>query len=221
MARSGFVLQYAPKAGIVQWEMPREDGRTYLEVMDPGQGNPPYRNAPVICVWDITGFPKSAATMRAFWWGFGNGSYEPCKAQFRHYYQAYKPSWGVFDSTGTQKGFEELFNAENSMMIYGISLAAGVKGEALLSLKWIMGRGLLRWPASIQGIYRQLLQYEMPDTKLIQDIVMTFAMSAFFMKRFYYVDMEDETRPVDETENVSGGRHDRAQPDRNERSTSR
>jgi hypothetical protein len=157
--------------------------------------------------------------LRAFWWGSGNGSYEPCKTQFLHYYHYYRPSWGVFDSTGTQKGFEELFNVENNLSMYGMNLAAGIKGECILALKLLMGKGLMKWPPSIKGIFRQLVNYELPDKKLIQDIVSNFQMAAGFAKQFYWLDADAQEEPEAPVEELD--RHGRHTTDRSQRSAYR
>ena len=219
LEEAGFIEQRAPKAGVVRWELPHQADRRYIVVMDPGQGVPPYRNAPVITVWDITEFPVKPMTLQAFWWGYGDGSYQPCIQQFKDYFQIYKASFGVYYSTGTQTGMGEYFRLEDELLVYGISLAGNTKGEAILSLKLFMGRQLIRWPKSITGIHQQLLSYRLPDRKVVQDIVSNFQISALFARRFYYVD--EDTPNNREVPYPELSRFGRIPTDRYERSHSR
>jgi len=202
----GYVFVKAPKAGVVTWQLPAEEGRSYVIIMDPGQGVPPWRNAPVVIVLDVTDFPSAPADLRAFWWGFGDGSYQPCIGQFKYYYSLYRAAFGVFDSTGTQVGMQEYFRLEEDMLAYGMSLAGNVKGESLLALKLLMGRQLMRWPKGIKGIHQQLVNYRLPDKKVVQDIVSALMIGANFIRRFYYeelpsdVEENDVVLPIDRHE---------------------
>lgn len=199
-----FIRAITPRADVTTWQLPADERRSYLVVMDAGQGAPPWRNAPVITAWDITDFPKKPAEMRLFWWGDGRGSYQPCITQFKFYRAYYKADWAVFDSTGTQSGFEDMFALqEDDLGCYGWNLAGNVKMQSILALKLLMTKGLMRWPSKIKGIRNQHVTYTLPDAKLAQDIVSNFCITAGFLRRFYWIDVnpeeevEEPSSPVD------------------------
>ena len=78
------------KAGATLWAMPPDRSRSYVVVGDPGQSAPPFRNSPVVMVFDVTDYPEGAMVMRAFWWGDGGGKYEPWINQMRHWRNWYR-----------------------------------------------------------------------------------------------------------------------------------
>jgi len=186
-----FYKEEKDRAGIFRWEMPpdTESGRKYCVIADPGQGDPPGRNAPCIMVWDITDFPKRPAVLRAFHWIYANSSYWPFITEFTRYVTIYKAHGNcAFDSTGTQKAFDELVfeQSENKLMVRGLDTSGiNAKYASLNALKFFMGKGMLRFP-SIPSIRMQLSHYVLPDGDIPQDIVMTMAMSAHFFREYYY-----------------------------------
>ena len=216
----GFIQEIAPKAGIVSWQLPYEEGRRYITAMDPGQGNAPYRNAPVIMVWDVTDFPASEMRLRGFWWGFGDGSYQPCISQFRHWHEYYRVSFGAFESTGSQVGFQEYFRLEEDMLVYGMSFAGNAKYDALVALKLLMSKQLIRWPKDIKALRQQMLSYKLPDKKITQDIVSCMSLAAAFARRFYYSPYEEDTKSEVFLDGEPA-RHDRAFVERFERVATR
>lgn len=189
----GFSMSEMPRAGVTEWALPNDPKANYIVVMDPGQGAPPYRNAPTITVWDMTAFPKKSADLRAFWWGNGGGSYEKCVNQFKLWNTLYHADWAVFDSTGTQTGFDLMFNLqEGGMSHHGWNLAGQVKNQSMLAQKMFMTKGLMRWPKKVKGIRVQHANYVLPDTKIAQDIVSNFQIFAGFIKRFYWMEVAPE-----------------------------
>lgn len=189
-----FIKRIAPRAGVYHWELPPDHDaqRKYIVIGDPGQGNPPDRNSPPIMVWDVTDFPDKPAILRAFSWVFGNGSYWPFVTEYQRLVEAYR-AYGRngFDSTGTQKGFDELVFSMQNLAAEGLNLSGNNKYLALNSLKMFLGKRLMIFP-HIGHLNNQLTSYKLPDTKIKQDLVMCMAMSAMFMRRYYWLDMDDQ-----------------------------
>ena len=67
--KPGYNIFERRRAGVCLWETPPNEFDDYIEVGDPGQGTPPYRNSPCITVFRVTGFPDVPAELAAFWWG--------------------------------------------------------------------------------------------------------------------------------------------------------
>ncbi len=194
----GFRMETAPKCGITLWEMPYDEGRTYMVVGDPGQGDPPYRNAPCIGVWDFTAFPEGPAVLRAFWWGFGRGSYQPFLTTMYRYADTYKSVDNAFDATGTQKMMNELVFERDNFIATGLNLA-GFKHVYNTSLKLFMDKELIKYP-DIVGIRSQLGNYKIPDTKIAQDVVSMMSMTAGYLRKFYYEVKDNEEDEEDDSE---------------------
>ena len=186
----GFRIETAEKCGVNIWEMPPEEGRVYAVLGDPGQGNPPYRNSPCIGVFDITDFPKGRAVMRAFWWGFGNGSYQPFVSTMYRYMAWYESTDGGFDATGTQKMMDELVFERDGQLIQGMNMT-GMKHVYNTALKLFMDKSLLGFPY-IPSLRSQLGNYTLPDTKIPQDIVAMLQLVAGHLRNYYYRDTDDE-----------------------------
>lgn len=212
----------APRVGVYKWEAPPDHraGRQYIVVGDPGQSNPPDRNSPPIMVWDVTNFPAKPATLRAFHWVFAAGSYWGFLTEFERYVKTYRAHGRcAFDSTGTQKGFDELAFALMGLQAEGMNMSMSNKYLALNSLKLFMENGLMQFPY-ISHLQNQLSNYELPDSKLRQDLVMCMAMSALWMRRLYYMDtIEDESEDVTRSVEERYDRYDRTARDRHERGT--
>lgn len=185
---SGFIRKTGPKVGVFHWEMPPDfdGGRNYCVIGDPGQGDPPERNSPPIMVWDITEFPKNPAFLRAFVWVFGRGSYWPFLYEYERLVKQYRAHGrNGFDSTGVQKGFDELVFSMMDLHPAGMSMAGTGKMLALNAAKLYMGKGLMKFPY-IPHLANQLTNYSLPDEKIRQDLVMAICMSASYMRRLYY-----------------------------------
>jgi len=162
--------------------------RVYCTIGDPGQGNPPDRNSAPIMVWDITDFPKAPAVMRAFYWVAGNGSIMPFFQEMLRLNDIYQTKDRcAFDSTGTQKGQNELAFANFGIMAEPMDMAVNGKMFAINSLKMFLGRGLIKFPY-IAHLGNQLTNYRIPDNKIRQDLVMCIAMSASYIRRYFYYD---------------------------------
>jgi len=216
----GYALREADKVGVWNWELPADKDRIYMVIGDPGQGNPPYRNAPSIGVFDITDFPKGPAVMRAFWWGFGRGSYQPFVSQMWQYAATYKSTDLAFDSTGTQKMMDELVFERDGLPVVGMNLA-GMKMAFNTALKLFMDKELIKLP-DLSGIRAQLGNYKLPDTGIPQDIVSMLQMASGYLRKFYYVDQNKE----DDEDNGLGrddgfGRYARKMGGRYQRSSRR
>jgi hypothetical protein len=215
----GFRMETAPKCGVILWEMPPDDGRFYMVIGDPGQGDPPYRNAPCIGVWDFTGFPEQPAVLRAFWWGFGGGSYQPFLQTMYRFAEKYKSVDNAFDATGTQKMMDELVFERDNFIVVGLNLA-GYKHVYNTSLKLFMDEELIKYP-DIVGIRSQLGNYRLPDTKIAQDVVSMMSMTAGYLRKFYYVDADEEDEEDTSQIDYQNLRYGRSVGDRYSRATNR
>ena len=220
--RKDFYVAAAEKAGINIWEMPYEEGRIYMVIGDPGQGNPPNRNAPCIGVFDVTDFPGKPAVLRAFWWGLGRGSYQPFVQTMYRYAEKYQSLDLAFDATGSQKMMDELVFERDGLNIHGLNMT-GLKHAFNTSLKLFMDKALIMFP-EIPGIRAQLGNYRFPDKKIAQDIVAMLQMAAGYLRRFYYVSSEEDEDEDWEDDNAdsryarsSGSRHARGRASRNQR----
>lgn len=187
----GFEVLSTPRAGIVRWVTPPSNFDSYVMIGDPGQGNPPARNSPVIAVFKVTGFPKIPATLAAFSWIYANGSYWPFLNQFEEWFKSYHPIYSAFDSTGSQKAFNELAFSQAGVLAEGLNVQ-GQKMEMVVALKLLMGKGKILMPKKIQGIWMQLAGWHHPDTKLRQDIASTLFMGAYILNRMFAIRDEDE-----------------------------
>jgi hypothetical protein len=213
----GYTLETAQKCGVIIWELPPDEDRNYMVIGDPGQGNPPYRNAPCIGVWDYTDFPERPATLRAFWWGFAQGSYQPFVSTMKRFVDKYKSTDAAFDATGTQKMMDELVFERDGILVLGLNMT-GHKHTYNTALKLFLDAGLMNFP-EIVGIRSQLGNYTIPDKKIPQDIVSMFQMSAGYLRKFYYVTTDDDEDEEDDGDGLgensryarsTGRRHTRA-----------
>ena len=198
VVESGWRRKEAPRVGVYLWEAPpdHKGGRVYMVGGDPGQSNPPDRNSPPIMVWDITNFPKEPATLRAFHWVFAGGSYWTFLSEFERYVKTYR-AYGrcTFDSTGIQKGFDELAFALMGLQAEGANMNMGNKLLAINTLKLFLENRLMRYPY-ISHLQNQLVSYELPDNKIRQDLVMCMAICALWIRRLYYAEAP-ELEPTD------------------------
>lgn len=213
----GYIRRSKEKVGIYDWELPPDRGRTYCVIADVGQSNPPDRNSPVIMVWDISDFPGKPAVMRAFHWVEANGSYWPFVNEYERLVKLYRAQgMNGFDATGTQKGFDELVFAVKGLEPEGINLGGAGKYHALNAAKLFLGKGLMKFPY-IQHLVNQLTHYTLPDTKLRQDLVMCIAMTALYIRRFYWEDVPDEEEIVPERNYTGSDRYSRSSSARHTR----
>lgn len=220
-ALPGFHHETAEKCGTIIFEMPPEESRIYMVIGDPGQGNPPYRNAPCIGVWDITDFPRAPAVMRAFWWGFARGSYQPFVDTMYRYIELYESTDGGFDATGPQKMMDELVFERDGVLVTGLNMTT-YKHAFNTALKLFMDKGLIRFPY-IPSMRSQLGNYVLPDKKIPQDIVAMMQMSAGWLRTRYYVseDTEEEDEEEDWFLTADHRRYSRQAGPRHSRTTAR
>jgi len=190
----GWVVEEISSSGCIHWERPPENGQHYLLVGDPGQGNPPHRNAGVVMVWDISDFPKNPARLVFFKWVFGNGSYDPFKVAYKYAWDVFRPVEAVIDNTGTQKLWDEQILLDMGIWATGLDFSGQKKGMLVAAIQQVQ-RGLYRWPF-IQGLRSQLVSYDIAlDTatgKLSQDIVSVILMTSWHLRGYLWEDYTDE-----------------------------
>ena len=187
--RPGYIYD-EDSTGIYRWFLPYEHGRQYAVIGDPGEGNRPARNSPVVMVWDITDWPNRA-TLRGFYWMSGNASITPFVNQFTYLVEKYHAHGQcAFDSTSTQKSLDDLAFQFNNLLVEGLNFSQH-KAMMLRALQMLMENGLLKYPY-IGGWWHQLSNYDLPDTKLQQDIVSCLMMTAFWLRERMGTGVEDE-----------------------------
>lgn len=199
----GFVRIERPKVGVHRWETPRLPDHEYLVIADPGWGNPPYRNSPVVGVWDITTFAFGGpARLVAFEWVFGNGSPNPWIAKYNEYVLNYHAIGNnAYDATGFQSVYQSLADTGlEGLLAEPINLGGQKKLSALNLAKKMMADGRFSAP-NIPHMFSQLAKYDLPDNQLRQDIVSFILVTAQWLERLYYVDMsEGDDDPYDESD---------------------
>jgi hypothetical protein len=190
----GYIIIDAANLGWTHFETPYSNDREYLVFGDPGILSPPARNSPVLAVWDVS-HPKVAARLVAFWWGNGGGRIEPFVEKLIYFTKKYHPLSAGIDSTSTQKYLAEMLTTDRISgeglsieMITPMDFSGSKKMGYLASLRIAMEDKKLLWPSSVKGT-RQITGYDpLRDTsasKLPQDIVSAFAMSAFGIRRYW------------------------------------
>ena len=194
------------------WVPIRRFGRRYLLVGDPGQGNPPERNAPCIIVWDITDFPQQPCTLRFFKWVYGQGNYEPFKLAYKYAWDTYRPVEALVDSTGAQSLWNEQIFLNMGLWVDGVDFSGNKDAMLVASLQQVQ-RGLFQWPY-IQGLRSQLVRYNIAEdtrnSKLPQDIVAVIMMTSFHLRRYLWEDVEAKHEPA-EPVLLSSARNTRAE----------
>lgn len=191
----GWVRKSAPRCNVHQWEMPPEQGHSYIVAADAGWDNPPERNAACIGVWDITEFPKAPAVLVAFSWVFGNNSPNPWITKYMEYVLNYRAiGMNGFDATGSGSGYErmEVFQAVAPMPV----IMGGQRKFTYLNLtKKLVADAMLRFP-TIPHLFSQCAKYRIPDENLRQDIVMMLLVTSALLEAPYYASkqygMDDE-----------------------------
>ena len=202
----GFIHEADPRLGVTKLQMPAIQGRDYFIVGDPGTGDPPKRNAGVIGVFDITGFPDgfgSKARLVAFSWVYGHGKYDAFVEQYKNWWQYYRcGTQSALEATGPQKSFAEYAFTigldGQRMLIEEMDLSGNKKNEAIQALIQLFNRGLIEIPF-IRGMRSQLTGYDLPDTKLAQDIVSMLMTGAAWL-RTWRLWGYDETESLHDTE---------------------
>lgn len=172
-ARPGYDVRRAGYSGILRYEVPREQGRTYVLGGDPGVGTPPHRNAPCVIVLDVTEKPF---TLVYFDWIDGGGRYRPFLESFRYAKDKYHPLFSGIDSTGPQMMMNELAFEEHGIEVDSINFSRDKMGM-VNATRMLLGERQLRMPL-LTGLSRQLKQYELDDRDLAQDTVCALMMCA-------------------------------------------
>ena len=207
----GACYEESPRLGVAKFSLPAVPGHEYLIAGDPGTGNPPRRNAGVIGVFDITGFPGefgSKAELVAFSWVTGNGRYDAFVEQYKTWWEYYHCQLSnVIECTGPQKSFSEyaftLGLDGQQMLIEGMDLSGNKKNEALQALIQLFQRGMLRIPF-IRGMRNQLIGYDLPDTKLAQDIVSMMMVAAAWLRTWRIWGHDVDENELDEDDPYYG-----------------
>jgi len=187
----GALYEENSRLGVLRYALPAIPGHEYLIVGDPGTGNFPRRNAGVVLVFDITGFPLqegSVAELVAFAWVNGNGKYHNFEVQFKTWWEYYRCGMNAsLETTGPQKSLAEyaftLGLGGQQMLIEPMDMSGNKKNEALQAAIQIYQRGLLRTPF-IRGMRNQLVGYVLPDTKIAQDIVSAMMVAAAWLRKW-------------------------------------
>ena len=194
----GAVYEESSRVGVTRIARPYLPMHEYLIVGDPGTGNLPRRNAGVILVFDITGFPfdsGSKADLVAFAWVSGNGRYKNFEVQYKTWWEYYRCGLcAALESTGPQKSYAEyaftIGLRGQQMLVEETDMSGNKKMEALQAAIQIMQRGLFKIPF-IRGMRTQLTAYELPDDKLAQDIVSALMVAAAWLRRWRIWNMVD------------------------------
>lgn len=221
----GYVLYKMSGAGYYWYQEPVRQNRIYFMIGDPGTDKAPYRNAPVLIVWDVTEFPRSPARLVAFWWGDGGKQITPFVDKLLEWDQTYRPVFKGVDATGPQKNTHEIINltyfsdnnteetqkSSTNMIkkVSGLDFSGGHKMAYLIAARLFIEAGLFRWPKILNGIRSQLTNYDplkdkVGQPKIAQDIVSVMAMSAHVMRIYFNVEIStlvsqnsDLSEPVD------------------------
>jgi len=189
----GFYKEEKRNCGTIKWWVPPQKDRLYIMAGDPGQANPPDRNSAVVMVFDVTEFPKSPATLAAFHWVEGYGSYWPFIYTMERMHNDYHPYYAAFDSSGTQKAFDDLALLSQDKAWVPLN-NSGLKMHMVLCLKVLMGRGFLQIPKSMYSIWNQLLMWHMPDKQLKQDIASCMFMIGYALNQILPL-VDDDGEP--------------------------
>ena len=195
----GALYEETSRLGVLRYSLPYIPGHEYLIVGDPGTGNVPRRNAGVIMVFDITGFPfqeGSVAKMAAFAWVSGQGKYHNFEQQYKTWWQYYNCSLNAaLETTGPQKSLGEyaftLGLGGEQMLVEQMDMSGNKKNEALQAAIQIYQRGLFQTPF-IRGMRNQLVGYTLPDNKLAQDIVSALMVAAAWLRRWRIWNLFDQ-----------------------------
>lgn len=215
-----FNIESSYGCGVTFFEIPRVADHVYMLLGDPGTGNAPNRNAPVLMVWDVTDFPRYKATMCGFYWGHGGESITPFYRQLFKFMSYYNPIGTYVDNTGPQKNTSEILNnyimsarhdatqaleflgeSIDLSMVYnpfvqGMDFSGGRKPAYLIAGRLMLEAMLFSWPKFVTGMRSQLSNYD-PErdntsgTKIAQDLVATYCMSAFAVQSWFRIDPKE------------------------------
>jgi hypothetical protein len=161
--KPGYLYEKLHGAGVVDFRLPSQKDHLYMLFGDPGTGEAPQRNAPVLMVWDVNAFPMLPAKLVAFWWGSGNGRIGPWVDMMFTLIDIYAPVYCGVDSTGPQKNMNYLINEHLFRERYGkkIKLEETSTEEEnndvgyLSPLGKIKGIGALDFSGAMKSVYLQ------------------------------------------------------------------
>lgn len=213
--KHGFQLEKVHGVGVTRMRIPPKDNELFMLFGDPGTGNAPLRNSPVLMVWGVDNFPKVPARLIAFWWGNGNGRIGPFVDEMFDLIRVYKPIYAGIDSTGPQKNmnflinehlFREKFSQDDEndpnvgydsplgrvRGIGALDFSGTMKHTYLQAARLLVESELLTWAKNIIGIRSQLSNYDPEkDKRIAQDIVATMGMSAHGIRTWFHIDPKE------------------------------
>jgi hypothetical protein len=163
--------------GMIRYELPRIREHRHLLAGDAGTGNPPYRGAGSVFVFDISTKPVQLV---AFWWVAGNGKWAPWISAVKYLLRKYEPEFKGIDATGAQTAIVEVEFQREGIPITGFHLGKR-KSDMLIDLQLFLEKTKGIWPF-IKGLRDQLRRYRLPDKNLPQDLVMGLATAAHMMR---------------------------------------
>lgn len=205
-----WTVKYHQHFGVHYFTSPRKQGRLYYQFGDPGTGTAPFRNAPVLMVWDVTDAPK-VCSLVAFYWGNGGGEIMPFVTKMYEWIDKYQPLITGIDSTSTQKYMAEILNIQYDEKIMGLDFSGGKRDGYLNALRICLEANMFQWQTSVIGIASQLGAYDRNldrtvASKLAQDIVAAMAMAAFVLRaHFGVIGDENGEDGAEDSEDESDG----------------
>lgn len=201
-----YSLEMMYGVGAISFTTPKREYNEgiYMLLGDPGTGNVPLRNSPVIMLWHVPmDFPEKPCVLSAFWWGSGNGAITPFVNKLLEFKQIYEPAIAAIDSTSSQKNMAEMINLQylgigkaetndtQMVGITGLDFSGTKKSGYLVVARLFIENRLLVWPKFLVGLRSQLTNYDPErDKKIAQDLVATLSMSAYAIRGYFNVDVE-------------------------------
>ncbi len=93
--------------------------------------------------------------------------------------------------------FGEYFNLKGCPKISGLDFSGGRKPAYLVSANFMLEARLFRWPKFFTGMRSQLSNYDPAKDragvpKIPKDIVCCFSMGSFVIRKWFYVNLQDE-----------------------------
>ena len=227
----GYVYEKLHGSGVIKFRMPPRPNSLYMLFGDPGVGQAPQRNAPVLMVWEVTNFPRVPARLVAFWWGNGGGRIGPFVNEMFDLIRIYTPIYSGIDATGPQKNMNYLINehlfrerfkhADDDQAGYlspfgyvrgigSLDFSGSMKHTYLQASRLLIENGLLVWPKAITGMRSQLSNYDPEkDKKIAQDIVACTGMSAHGIRTWFHVDPQELLASVRPMADIPASTHRR------------
>ena len=178
--------------GVIHWQLPWQEGRTYIALGDPGTASPAkmtINNVPVVIVLDASNFPSEPAAITAFHWIDGNGKYGPWKSYMKEMMDFYD-CIGAYDATGTQGSFAESEDFRD-YILWPITLAGGQKALGKTMFKMFCSDGLFAWPY-LEGLWYQARIYREFGAgvkKLADDIISTLFVGSLMLRSMFYSEL--------------------------------